>query len=60
MGSTAEIGVLLTAVLVLAYAGADFARNRMRQRREGEMVERLAGEKTRRRRALNTAGWTDD
>ena len=46
MGSTAEIGVLLTAVLVLAYAGADFARNRMRQRREGEMVERLAGEKT--------------
>lgn len=44
MGSTTEIGLLLASVLVVAYVVAGFARTRVRQRREEDMVERLAGD----------------
>jgi tight adherence protein B len=44
MGSNQEAIALVVALLVLGYLAIDFALGRMRQRREREMVERLAGE----------------
>lgn len=44
MRNSVELGIMAAAFLAVIYVVADFALNRMRQRREGEMVDRLAGE----------------
>ena len=44
MSNPVEIGILLAALIAAAYLVADVAWHGMRQRREGEMLERLPGD----------------